>query len=146
MDVLSRLINKALKGNFLTGCKVGDRDEGQEELILSHLLYVDDTLLFCKASPNQLSHLGWIVMWFEALSGLKINLGKSEILPIEGVERMEDLAAELGCKIGSLPSTYLGPPLGALHKSVGVWEPIEERFRRRRNCGALEIWIINLIW
>ena len=50
MDVLSRLIYKAVEGNFLTGCKVGDRDEREEELILSHLLYVDDTLLFCKVS------------------------------------------------------------------------------------------------
>ena len=38
---------------------------------------------------------------------------------------------ELGCKIGSLPFTYLGLPLGAPHKSVGVWDQIEERFRRR---------------
>ena len=50
MDVLSRLIYKAVEGNFLTGYKVGDRDEGEEELILSHLLYADDTLLFCKVS------------------------------------------------------------------------------------------------
>ena len=26
---------------------------------------------------------------------------------------------------------YLGLPLGAAHKSVGIWDPIEERFRRR---------------
>ena len=131
MDVLSCLINKVVEGNFLTGCKVGDRDEGEEELILSHLLYTDDTLLFCKASLDQLTHLGWILIWFVALSGLKINLGKSEILPTEGVGRMEDPTAKLGFKIGSLPSTYLGLPLGAPHKSVGASDPIEERFRMR---------------
>ena len=41
------------------------------------------------------------------------------------------LTAELGCKAGSLPTTYLGPPLGVAHKSVRIWDTIEERFRRR---------------
>ena len=40
-------------------------------------------------------------------------------------------AAELGCGVGSLPSTYLGLPLGASHMAMGVWDSIEERFRRR---------------
>ena len=70
-------------------------------------------------------------MWFEALSGLKINLSKSEIFPIGGRENIEVLTAELGCRAGSLPTTYLGLPLGASHKSVRMWDTIEERFRRR---------------
>ncbi|RVX06687.1 Serrate RNA effector molecule [Vitis vinifera] len=41
------------------------------------------------------------------------------------------LAAELGCKVGSLPSTYLGLPLGASHKSVMVWDGVEERMRKK---------------
>ena len=52
-------------------------------------------------------------MWLEDLSCLKINLEKSELFPTGRVEGMELLAAELGCKVGRLPSTYLGLPLGA---------------------------------
>ena len=130
MDILSRLVNKAMEGNFLSGCKiVGVREE--EELEVSHLLYADDTLLFCKDNPNQLACLGWILMWFEALSGLEINLSKSEIFPTGGRENIEVLTAKLGCKAGTLPTTYLGLPLGVPHKSVRIWDPIEERFRRR---------------
>ena len=70
-------------------------------------------------------------MWVVALSGLRNNLGKSEIFPARGSGNMEALAAELGCKVGSLPSTYLGLPLGAPHKSARMWDLIEERFRRR---------------
>ena len=44
---------------------------------------------------------------------------------------METLAIELRCGIGSLPMTYLGLPLRAPHKSVGVWDSIEERFKKR---------------
>ena len=69
MDILSCLMNKAVEGNFLTGYKFGGRgEEEEEELVLPHLLYDDDTLLFCKDNPDQLAHLGWILMWFEALS------------------------------------------------------------------------------
>ena len=66
-------------------------------------------------------------MWLEALSGLKINLSKSALLPVGSVENPESLALELGCKIGSLPTTYLGLPLGAKHNSMKVWDGIEEK-------------------
>ena len=70
-------------------------------------------------------------MWFEAFSGLKINLNKSVIIPLGKVDNVEVLAAKLGCGFGSLPSTYLGLPLGAPHRALGVWDSIEKRFRRR---------------
>ncbi|RVW77035.1 Guanine nucleotide exchange factor SPIKE 1 [Vitis vinifera] len=69
------------------------------------------------------------VLGMEALSCL-INKA-SEILPVGSVENAEVLASELGCKVGSLPSTYLGLPLGAPHKSVVVWDGVEERMRKR---------------
>ena len=56
MDILSRLVNKAMERNFLSGCKTGGGRE--EELEVSHLLYADDTLLFCKDIPDQLACLG----------------------------------------------------------------------------------------
>ncbi|RVW89897.1 Transposon TX1 uncharacterized 149 kDa protein [Vitis vinifera] len=36
-----------------------------------------------------------------------------------------------GCKVGSLPSTYLGMPLGAPFNSVAALDDIEESFRKR---------------
>ena len=38
---------------------------------------------------------------------------------------------ELGCGIGSFPTSCLGLPLGALHNTTGVWDSIEERFQKR---------------
>ncbi|RVW95977.1 hypothetical protein CK203_027617 [Vitis vinifera] len=75
-----------------------------------------------------------------AISGLSINLNKSEILSVGRVENVEVLASELGCKVGSLPSTYLGLPLGAPHKSVAVWDGVEERMRKR-----LALWKMQFI-
>jgi len=39
------------------------------------------------------------------------------MVPIGEVEDVESLALILGCRIGSLPMTYLGMPLGAPFKS-----------------------------
>ena len=47
------------------------------------------------------------------------------------VDNVELLASELSCDVGSLPTTYLGLPLRAPHKAMGVWDSIEERFRKR---------------
>ena len=69
--------------------------------------------------------------WFEALSGLKINLEKSFLLPMGRVEGVERLALELGCSIGSLPTTYLGLPLKVKHRATYLWDEVEERLRKR---------------
>ena len=129
MEALSRLLNRAVDGNYLSGSKIADRDGVGS--VISHLLYVDDTLLFCGANKDQLKYLSWILMWFEALSGLRINLNKSEILPVGSVDNVQELAVELGCGICSLPSSYLGLPLGVNHKALGVWDTVEDMFRKR---------------
>ena len=82
-----------------------------------------------------MTYLSWLFMWFEVVSGLRINLEKSELIPVGRVENIDDLALDFVCKVGSLPSTYLSFPLGAPFKSVIVWDGVEERFRRR-----LAIW------
>ena len=62
---------------------------------------------------------------------MRINLNKSSILLVGDVENPNLLALELGCKVGSLPTTYLGLPLGAKHKSTKVWDAVEEKFHKR---------------
>ena len=44
---------------------------------------------------------------------------------------MEELAVELGCRVRSLPSQYLGLPLGVLNRAPYMWDGVEERVRRR---------------
>jgi hypothetical protein len=65
------------------------------------------------------------------VSGLKINLGKSKLVPIGEVDDVESLAHILGCRIGSLPMSYLGLPLGALFKSLSIWNGVIEKVERR---------------
>ena len=114
MEVFSILVDKAASRGFLSGFKIVNRDG--EELQINHLLFVDDTLVFCSDSRDQLAYLSWILLWFEAIFGLKINLDKSSILSIGDVVNLDVLASEMGC-IGVLPSTYLGLPLGTRRNS-----------------------------
>ena len=125
MEALSCMLKRAMEGGFLTTCQV--RGKGSERVDVSHLLFVDDTLIFCKALKDDMTHLGWLLMCFDAISGLKINLEKSKVFLVGLGNDVKDLAYEVGCKVGSLPSTYLGLPLGAAFKSVAVWDEIEER-------------------
>ena len=76
-------------------------------------------------------YLSWILLYFEALLGLRINMDKSTIMPVAKVENLNQWACELGCRVGSLPSAYLGLPFGSKLNSSRVWEGIQEQFRRR---------------
>ena len=138
MEVLSILLKRAMIGGFISGCNIKGR-EGVA-LSISHLLYADDTIIFCEAKEEQLLYLNWVLLWFEASSGLKINLNKSKLIPVGAVENMDALVVKLGCWIGHLPTTYLGLPLGATHKSVAIWDNIEEKMHKK-----LALWKRNFI-
>ncbi|RVX01086.1 Transposon TX1 uncharacterized 149 kDa protein [Vitis vinifera] len=60
-------------------------------------------------------------------SGLKINLDKSEVIPVGEVEGVNEMAVEIGCRVGQLPAVYLGLPLGASNKAISVWDGVEEK-------------------
>ncbi|RVW14277.1 Transposon TX1 uncharacterized 149 kDa protein [Vitis vinifera] len=129
MEVLDVLIRRAVEGGYLSGCNI--RGGSRTSLNISHLFFADDTIVFCEASKEQVSHLSWILFWFEAALGLRMNLAKSEIIPVGEVEEILELAAELGCKVGSLASQYLGLPLGVPNRASSMWDGVEERVRRR---------------
>jgi hypothetical protein len=65
-------------------------------------------LIFCGAQVEQIRHLRCIFLCFKVASRLRINLGKSEIVTISEVEDVEGLVQLLGCRVASLPMTYLG--------------------------------------
>ena len=129
IEVYSILIDKATRGGYLASYNF--RNNFGDVANIFHLLFADDSLVFCKDFEDEMLYLSWILLYFEALSGLRINLDKSIILLVGIVENFNQLACELGCRIGSLRSSYLGLPLGFKLNSSRVWEGIEEGFRRR---------------
>ena len=72
-----------------------------------------------------------ILIWFEVVSGLKINLGKCELVLVGIVHNIDLLLNVLGCKLGSLAMKYLGLPLGANFKDKSIWNLIVEKMERK---------------
>jgi hypothetical protein len=111
MEALSTMMSSTVERGLLSGFSVGSRNH--EAMFVSHLLFADDTLIFCEPNVEQFRDLRCLFLCFEAVSGLKINLSKSEIVPIGDVGDVMELASILGCGVASLPMKYLGLPLGA---------------------------------
>ena len=65
---------------FRTGWNVADG------LHISHLLYTHDTILFCDADLGQLLYVQTVLTCFEAITGLQVNMAKSEMVPVGGSE------------------------------------------------------------
>jgi hypothetical protein len=129
MEAFCQMMDRAVEGGLLSGFLVGDR--GISTLMMPHLLFADDTLIFSAAEHDQILNLRYVLTWFEAITGLRINLGKSELVPVGDVPDVEGLADILGCKTASLPMQYLGLPLGAKFKSKDIWNPVLEKVERR---------------
>jgi len=129
MEALSCMISAVVSGGLLEGFKVGEAD-------FSHLLFADDTLIFCSAHSSQLRHLQSLFLLFEAVSGLKVNLAKSNLIPMGNVVQVEGLADIMGCGIASLPAKYLGLPLGASYKSTHIFFLIGKQIALKKRNGA----------
>lgn len=76
---------------------------------------------------EQILHIRMLLICFSVVTGLKVNVSKSEMVPIGEVDNVVVLAEILGCKIRLLPMSYLGTPLGASYKSTAIWTPILEK-------------------
>jgi hypothetical protein len=118
MEAFSRMLGAFTERGLISGFSVGS--SGQDRVNVSHLLFADDTLVFCGANTSQIRHLGALLVCFEAVAGLKVNLSKSILIPVGHVENVGQLAGLLGCGFGEVPLKYLGLPLGASFKSLNL--------------------------
>ena len=50
MEALSKMMEKAVGQSLLVGFSMGR--EGRNNLLISHLLFADDTLIFCENDPG----------------------------------------------------------------------------------------------
>lgn len=93
MEALSRMASATVDRRLLSGFLVWSRNKN--ELLLSHLLLVNDTLSFCEANIDHLSHLHFLFLCFEVVSRFKINLAKSKSVLVSVVKDVEALSASL---------------------------------------------------
>ena len=129
MEALSRMLVAATAAGQFSGFTVGNVTSSLMKM--SHLLFADDTLVFCDADSNHITTLHGILSRFEEMSGLKINLGKFELVPVGDVPNLLELVKILGCRESALLLKYLGLPLGASFKDKMIRNPIFEKMERR---------------
>ncbi|RVW90264.1 hypothetical protein CK203_036717 [Vitis vinifera] len=124
------LVNENAKGWVKTsrGLRQGDP--------LSSFLFtiVADVLsrMMLRAEERKLQTLKSLLLVFGQISGLKVNLDKSNLIGINlDQNHLSRLALFLDCKAFDWPILYLGLPLRGNPIACGFWDPVIERISRR---------------
>ena len=79
MEVFT-MVNSATTVGLISGFSVARLNEFVTDV--SALLFADDTIIFCDNDCEQIVNLRCILIWFEAVSRLRVNLSKSSIVPV----------------------------------------------------------------
>lgn len=116
-DPLSPYLFTLLMQNFtsIIDEKVGSGDIKLYKLhgarAVSHLVYADDLVVFCKARANSLSAVKSVFDIFAKSTGLGVSERKSEVFFSCATNNREELRQILGYREGVFPTKYLGLPL-----------------------------------
>ncbi|KAL0434004.1 UNVERIFIED_CONTAM: hypothetical protein Slati_2734700 [Sesamum latifolium] len=105
-EAFSGLIQKAESDGTIQGVAVS------RAALVSHLLFADNTLIFCQEINTALSRFQWVLNSYEAAWGLNINKAKSAMVFSRNVEvgaRIE-LTNMLGVTVEPKHDRYLGLP------------------------------------
>ncbi|GKV07285.1 hypothetical protein SLEP1_g19080 [Rubroshorea leprosula] len=120
-------LRQAVNKELFQGIPVGSGD-----LNISHLQFADDTVIMGKAEPGNIKAVKGILRWFELISGLKINFNKSVLYSCCVSEEWRRMAAaNLNCKSGEFPFTYLGMPIGDSMCRRKPWIPVIDNFNKK---------------
>jgi hypothetical protein len=117
IEALSKMLSITVDSGRLSGFSVGSKPP---MINICHLLFADDTLVSCEANTSHLRNLRVLLLCFEVVSGLKVNLAKSLLVPVDNMDNVAEFATILGCGTSSLPMKYLGVLLGAGYKATSI--------------------------
>jgi len=124
---LNVLLSRAEELGLVRGAIIGPND-----LVVSHLQFADDTILFCEANWSELIIIKRILRCFEIISGLKINFQKSAACGVGILTQLvKDFVDRLNCSYQNLPLVYLGLPLGTNPRQKSTWKPILDKIKVR---------------
>jgi len=105
---------------------------GRNNVEISILQYVDDTIFFGEALMENVKAIKVILWSFELVSGLKINFAKSSFWAVGMSDQwMKDAARYLNCKLLAIPFPYLDILIGANLRRCEVWDVIIKKCKRK---------------
>ncbi|XP_020250145.1 uncharacterized protein LOC109827551 [Asparagus officinalis] len=105
-------------------------------LQVSHLLFADDMLVFCRANRNSFEGINNLLESLTLYIGLSINKSKSRIFFSKGCRNKDVLSSFMGISRGYLPVKYLGLPLSFNYPKAKDFLPLIDKVRRK-----IEGWI-----
>ena len=129
-EALISNIKKAEREKQLTGIKVARACPS-----ISHLLFADDSLFFCKAQKEKCHTILRILKEYEKASGQLINFDKSSIQFGHKIEESvrQELRDVLGIQNLGGMGTYLGLPESLGGSKIQVFVFVQERLNNRVN-------------
>ncbi|XP_011621700.1 uncharacterized protein LOC105420276 [Amborella trichopoda] len=115
------------KSRFFSGFMIPDSN-----IVISHIQYADDTLIFFDAESAQVSNIARFLEICDVTLGLKVNFHKSSLVGINvEADMISELAILLGCKVGSFPITYLGLLISYSRLTITIWDIVLKRVQRK---------------
>ncbi|KAL0433422.1 UNVERIFIED_CONTAM: hypothetical protein Slati_2676500 [Sesamum latifolium] len=127
-EAFSGMIRNAERAGLIQGIAVSHMAP-----LVSHLLFADDTLIFCQATEEALQCIKDILLSFEQSSGFQINLHKSGIVFSRNVneEQQRALAGILEVTVVPKHDKYLGLPTIAGRSKKELFAIIKDRVWRK---------------
>jgi len=125
---LSAMIRKAKEARNLQG--VLSSNGG---VYLSHLLFTDDSLIFCQATMEECQRLLAILKQYEAASGQAINRQKTTLFFSRNtrIDVKQHIRNMMGARIMEDCEKYLGLPMASRKSKVNTFKDLQEKITRR---------------
>jgi len=125
---LNVMMKSMVENNFFTGYGVGQAND----IVVSHLQFVDDTLLLGAQSWANVRALRAVLSLFAMMSGLKVNFHKSLLVGVNIADSwLTEAASILQCKVGKVPFLYLGLSIGGDPRKLAFWDPVLNTIKSR---------------
>jgi len=139
------MMDSLINNNLFSGYKVGR----ERSLSVSHLQFADDTLILGEKSWANGRAMRVVLHLFAAMSRLKINFHKSELVGVNiGRSWLLEATIVLNCKMNTLPILYLGLLVGGHQRQLNFWDHVVNRIESRLSswksrhlsfCGRLAL-------
>jgi hypothetical protein len=102
------------------------------EVHLTHLQFVDDTLIIGEKNWQNVRSMRAVLLLFENISGLKVNFNKSMPTGVNISDSwLSEAALVMNCRRGTISFVYLGLPIGGDSWKYAFWKPVVDRIVSR---------------